>query len=163
PGTVYVSPGLPPLVVWILVLTFVLPALIPLGIFLGPALMGAVKSRNLTFPVVCGLNEELRIVGKTYSGPGTLITAENNCKLEIHDSSVEGGKVGISGEVNTAIIADGGEIRGHEAGIRLSINGHVRGRSLTIRSDRVAVEGVDNLELTGIGLTLSGGDVGLKG
>jgi LSD1 subclass zinc finger protein len=158
--TVYVSPGLPRAAVVAIVMTMLLPVCIST---FGSAITGAIASRTLTFPVTCGNNEALEIVGKTFSGQGTLITAGLNCKLHIQDSKLSGGVV-VLGKVDNEITIENSTLEGTDAAISLDTNGHVHATNGTVlRGTSTAVRGGVNTRIELEDSKVEGGDNGITG
>src|SRR5204863_7774072 len=111
-------------VIWIIVLTAVVPAFIPVLIFAGPLLTKMYSSRFGSIPTVCAMNEELEVNGQTYSGSGTLIVAELNCKLTIRDSKLTGDVV-VESKGNLELTVENSTLEGKDVGLKLDVNAKV--------------------------------------
>jgi LSD1 subclass zinc finger protein len=161
PPTVYVSPGLPRAAVVAIALTAVVPVGISLLTFFGSAITNAVT--NATFPLQCGNNEALEVVGKTFSGQGTLITAGLNCKLHIKNCRLSSDVV-VLGKLNVNVTIENSTLEGKDAAIWLDTNGEVHASNGTVlRGTNAAVRGGVNTKLEFEDTRLEGGDTGITG
>lgn len=162
PQTVYVKSGLPGFVLWIIILTGVLPAFIPIFIFAGPALFKVLSKHNATLPMTCAMNEELEIENMTYSGADTLVTAELNCKLTIKNSNLTGGIV-VHGNGNLQLIVENSTLEGRDVGLMLDNNASVTLRKGSVlKSQQTAVNGTTNVTVTLDGSSIEAGYRGFE-
>ena len=186
PQTVYVPQRSYAWVIWVIVLTSVVPVLIPLLVFLVPLVfraateVGVVKT---SFPVTCGLNDELTLVAQTYEGTGTLITGEVNCKLRIKDCKLKGDVVilaknlvdialenseltgktaAVRIEMNSKLSATGKtSIKGEEAGIIAGMNAQVSLEDSSVEGGEAGIVAQHNCKLTAARSRIIGGEKGL--
>jgi hypothetical protein len=162
PQTVYVKSGLPGFILWIIILTGVLPAFIPIFIFAAPAVFKVLSKHNATMPMTCAMNEEVEIEGKTFSGSDTLITAELNCKLTIKNSNLTGGIV-VHGNGNLQLIVENSTLEGRDVGLMLDNNASVTLRKGSVlKSPQTAVNGTTNVTVTLDGSSLEAGYRGFE-
>lgn len=190
PLTVYVRPGL-----GFLPLVILLGALLPVGIPLFLAFAPALKSvasevaaeaglAASTFPMNCGLNQSLSIVGQTFEGEGTLITGEINCKIKIKNSKLKGDLV-VDAKNLVEVTLENSTLEGREAAVRLGMNskvfatkksvlkgedaGIVVGINSEVSLDDSSVEGAEhgvradtNAKLTGTRSKIVGKEYGIR-
>jgi DNA-directed RNA polymerase subunit RPC12/RpoP len=162
-NTVYLDPNAGKMVGRIILFSVLLPVAIPIVIALVSVGRSVTKSHVVSFPVVCGTNEEITISGKTFEGKGTLITGDN-CKLTIKDSTLKGDVVvKASGGISDLKIINS-KLEGATAAIELDGNTKVKisGKS-EIKSPEVAINGKSNLNLTIEDSKVEGGEVAIKG
>ena len=90
---------------WIAILSilpvFVIPFLI-FGSQGGGCTNLKIKFSSNPFPLVCGINEQLTIDGKTSDAKETLVIMRANCKLEIRNSKLKGPLI-LKGEGNNEV------------------------------------------------------------
>jgi hypothetical protein len=162
PQTVYVKSGLPGFILWIIILTGVLPAFIPIFIFAGPALFKVLSKHNATMPMTCAMNEEVEIENQTFSGSDTLITAELNCKLTIKNSNLTGGIV-VQSSGNLQLVVENSTLEGRDVGLMLDNNASVTLRKGSVlKSPQTAVSGTTNVTVTLDGSSLEAGYRGFE-
>jgi hypothetical protein len=148
--TLYVDPNVGRGISHLVWLGVAVPVLVPLFVTLGPFVARHLKSIGGTsFPTTCGLNEELDISGTTFSGSGTLINAELNCKVNIKNSRLTGDVV-VKSSINATITLENSTIEGRQTALELGTNGHVRavGNSSIKSAGGNGIEGGVNLEIT---------------
>lgn len=163
PPTVYVSPGLPRAAVIAIVMTALLPIGITTLTMFGSTITGAITSHTITFPMTCGNNDDVQIVGRTYAGSGTLITAGLNCKLHIKDSKLSGDVV-VVGKQSNDITIENSTLEGKDAAIRLEMNGHVHATNGSVlRGTNAAIGGGINTTIELEDGRVEGGDDGITG
>lgn len=167
PQTVYVKSGLPGFVLWIIILTGVLPAFIPLFIFAGPALFKVFSNHYGSMPMTCGMNEEVEIEDRNFTGSDTLITAELNCKLTIRNSNLSGGII-VNSKGNLELIVENSTLEGKDVGLQLDTNANVTLRKGSVlKSPALAVGGGTNVSVTLDASTIEAGfhglDLGVNG
>lgn len=197
PYTLYVRPPTSTAWIWVVVMSTVLPVLIGLVI----AVMSVVSTTQtvsrvvngvaptvmegpVTFPVTCGMNRELKIVGQKFVGSGTLITGEVNCKLTIKDSELTadvivlaknvvevtiensrliGREAAIKSEMNTKIrVTKQSFVSGKEAGIHAGVNTELSVADSRIEGDELGVRGDSNLRVEIRQGTIAGKQIGLR-
>lgn len=154
PLTVYVKPpsfgGLP----LIIVLATLIPVAVPLYLAFAPKLTNLANEVaatagvvTQTFPLTCGLNQEVSVIGRTFEGTGTLITGDINCKIRIKDSKLKGDVV-VQGKNLVEITLENSTIEGAEAAVKLGMNSKVYARKNSlVKGGEVAVAGGINSEL----------------
>jgi DNA-directed RNA polymerase subunit RPC12/RpoP len=150
PHTVYVKPGLPSFVIWFIVLTSVVPVIVPIALVVGPLLFGVVQTHvtGVTLPATCPPNGELELVGANYSGDGTVVTAEVNCKLRIKDSKLSG-DVAVDAKANVEVTVENSTLEGKDVAIKLDVNSKANvTKGSVVKSPEVAVSGGTNAELS---------------
>jgi DNA-directed RNA polymerase subunit RPC12/RpoP len=164
PQTVYVPRRSYAWVIWVIVLGSVLPMLIPLLVFLGPLVFrtateaGVVKT---SFPVTCGLNDELNLVGQTYEGTGTLITGEVNCKLKIKDCKLKGDVVILAKNL-VDITLENSELVGKTAAVRIEMNSKLSATAKTsMKGQEAGIVAGMNAELSLEDSLVEGGEEGI--
>ncbi|MDB4998069.1 MAG: hypothetical protein JWM74_5501 [Myxococcaceae bacterium] len=178
-NTVYVNPNAGKQLVWIIVLTTVLPILIPIGIGVAALGKSLVGSRVMSLPATCDANEEMTISGKTFDGKGPVIIAGINCKITIKDShlksdivvkggqnlelkiinsTLEGSDAAIDlEEVNTKIdISEKSEIKGKDA-----IRATNHNLEMTVKDSKIV--GVDNGIIAKQGFKMKATNVEISG
>jgi hypothetical protein len=154
-------------VIWIIVLTGILPAFIPLFIFIGPLLWKTYSTHFGSMPTTCAMNDELEIVGKEFSGSGTVVVAELNCKLKIRDSKLSGDVV-LESKGNLELTIENSTLEGRDVALKLENNSNVSiaGGSV-VRSPETAVAGTTNVEIKVDAASIEGGshgvDLGVNG
>jgi hypothetical protein len=145
-----------------IILSGILPAFIPIFIFAGRPLLNVLTKHHATFPMTCALNEELEIEDKTFSGSGTLITTQINCKLTIKNSKLTG-DVAIESKGNTEVTIENSTIEGKDVGLKLDNNTKV---SLTkgsvLKSPQLAAIGSTNVELKLDASSIEAGSEGVE-
>lgn len=161
--TVYVPRGLPKAAVWALVATGILPFGASVVALAGGTILGAVSSATISFPANCGMNEELKIVGKTFSGTGTLVNAGMNCKIRIENSRLTGDVI-VDGSLNDEITIVDSTLEANDVAVRLRQNGtlHASGKT-TIHGKENALAGglntkavLEDVELRGDSAAITG-------
>jgi hypothetical protein len=138
PLTVYVRPSSGCLPVWILLGT-VIPIMLPLWFAFGPKLVNLANEAaseagiapKTSFPVTCGMNQEVSIIGQTFEGPGTLINGDINCKIRIKDSKLKGDLV-VSAKNLVEINVENSTLEGKEAAVRLGMNSKLFARKNSV-------------------------------
>jgi hypothetical protein len=170
--TLYVKPPTPSYVIWIIVLTTVIPTV--LGIIISiVGVVGSVSAtrttvlfpgsqlnlRQLTggtdpsatvqnFPVTCGMNQEIQIVGKVYKGTGTLITGGINCKILIKDSQLTSDII-VEGKNLVDVTIENSTLTGNEVAIKYEMNSKVRiTKNSVVRGKEAAILGGLNAEIS---------------
>ncbi len=197
PYTLYVRPATSSAWIWIVVLSTALPMLIGLVIAVSSIISttqtvnrvvsGAVPTvveGPVTFPVSCGMNRELKIVGQKFVGSGTLITGDVNCKLTIKDSELtadvivlaknvvevtvensrlNGRETAIKSEMNTKIrVTKQSRLTGKEAGIVAGLNTELSVSDSRIEGEELGVRGESNLRIELRQATIAGKQIGLR-
>jgi DNA-directed RNA polymerase subunit RPC12/RpoP len=186
PQTVYVPQRSYAWVIWVVVLGSLVPVFVPLLIFVVPLVFRTATEAGVvkpSFPVTCGMNEEVNLVGQTYEGSGTLITGEVNCKLRIKDCKLKGDVVilaknlvditlensELSGkaaavriEMNSKLSATGKtSIKGEEAGIAAGMNAEVSLEDSSVEGGEEGIHAQHNCKLTASRSRIIGGEKGL--
>lgn len=165
PDTVYASPGMGVGTGLLVALFSLAPVVVSLVMFAGPAL-GDLAVRfgvsKLVFPVSCGVNEAVQIVGITHHGTGTLITADVNCRLLIRDSQLSADVV-VDAKNLANITIENSTIEGADVAIQAGMNTRIAaGAGSVLRGREAAVEASHNLQLSLEGASLEAEEAGLK-
>ncbi|HEY3496858.1 MAG TPA: hypothetical protein VGK73_19300 [Polyangiaceae bacterium] len=140
-----------------------------------------------SFPVTCGMNQEVLISAQKFEGPGPLVTGEVNCKIRIKDSTLKATDGVVVLAKNMAeVTVENSTLEGKEAAVKLAVNSKLfakkksafRGPELAIFAginseiglDETSVEGGETgiqadsaFNLTGTKSTISGKDYGIRG
>lgn len=168
PLTVYVKPKTGCLPAWITIGTLV-PLAVPLALAFGPKLKnvatevaaeaGMVKQ---SFPVECGLNQEVSIVGQTFEGTGTLITGDVNCKIKIKDSKLKGDIVVLAKNL-VEINVENSTLEGKEAAVKLGMNSKLFAtKGSVLKGDEMGISGGINSEVGLTNSSVQGGSSGVR-
>lgn len=175
--TLYVKPPNTGAVTWIIVLTTLLPVLFGGAISAISAISTMKRSQAImaqvgaganptsvaeTFPVTCGMNQRLEIVGKTFTGSGTLVTGNINCKLLIKDCQLTGDVV-VEAEHLIEVTIENSTLVGRDAALKLGSNSKVKAtRNSVIRGREAGILGGLNLEVSLTDSRAEGEEVGIR-
>lgn len=126
----------------------------------GPSLVSSVPAL-IRLPITCGTNQTLLISGKTYDGPGPVVTAGTLCKVTIRDSTLKSDVVVRADNLADVTLEDSTLI-GRSIAVELGTNAklHVTGKS-ELQGDQAAIEAGVNAEITQEGGTLRGKEAAL--
>ncbi|MBN1610203.1 MAG: hypothetical protein JW940_26485 [Polyangiaceae bacterium] len=164
PQTVYVPQRSYTWVIWVIVLASVVPVLIPLLVFLVPLVFRTATEAGVVqtnFPLTCGLNDELNLVGRTYEGTGTLITGEVNCKLRIKDCKLKGDVVILAKNL-VDITLENSELTGKAAAVRIEMNSKLSATGKTsMRGEEAAILAGMNAQVSLEDSSVEGGEEGI--
>ncbi|HET9959879.1 MAG TPA: hypothetical protein VFQ61_35550 [Polyangiaceae bacterium] len=138
-----------------------------------------------SFPVHCGLNGSVEIVGQTFSGEGTLIEGEVNCKIRIRDSklkgdvvvdaknlvevtvensTLEGKQAAIQSRMNSKIrLTKQSQLRAQEAAILAGLNTEISLRDSQISGDEQGIKAEHNVRIEAFSSKISGNETGILG
>jgi hypothetical protein len=103
-----------------------------------------------SLPTVCTVNQTVNVKGLTYNAPGTAITAQDNCTINITSSNITASTVVRAVGANVQITLNGANIAGTSDAIGLGDNGHLHADANShITSSASAISGVGaNPEVT---------------
>ena len=127
----------------------ILPILIPLAIFLGPALKGVYSSHFSSFPVVVGLNETLELEGCKGTLDDTMVTVGVNGKLTLRHCQLKGAmivKAGVNAEItiiDSTLTGSKGIIDADAPNVILTIE-----NSTLTSAEQIVDEGAENIKVT---------------
>lgn len=171
--TVYVKPAAPSGL--LIALGTVIPILIPLYFTLGPLFGPMLKNAattvaaesgipiKQTFPIQCGVNQEVAVIGQTYEGSGTLITGEVNCKIKIKNSKLKADVV-AHGKNLVEITVENSTLEGKENAVKLGTNSKLFARAGSVlKGEEAGVVAGINSEVTLDQSAIEGGTSGLVG
>jgi hypothetical protein len=148
-NTVYVNPNAGKQLVWIIVLTTVLPILIPIGIGVAALGKSVLGSRIMSLPATCENNGEMTVTGKTFDGKGPVITAGINCKITIKDCHFKSDVV-VKGGQNLELKIINSTLEGSDAAIDLEeVNTKIE------ISEKSEIKGKDGIRATNHNLEVS--------
>jgi hypothetical protein len=149
-------------VLWLIILTGVLPAFIPVFIFVGPMLFKFAANRSGSMPTTCNMNETLEIENQTFSGSGTLIEAGLNCKLKIKNSKLSGDIV-VDSKGNLDLTVENSTLEGKDVALKLDFNAKVNlTKGSVLKSPELAVAGATNTEIRLDGSSIEAGSHGVE-
>jgi hypothetical protein len=119
-------------------------------------------SGSVEFPVTCGMNQEITIVGRKFEGEGTLITGDINCKIKIKDSTLKADVVVLAKNL-VEISVENSRLEGKEAAVKLGMNSKLfASRNTSLKGEESGVAGGINSEVTLTDSSVDGGETGLK-
>jgi len=170
PLTVYVKPPSFGFLPFVIAIGALVPVAVPLLAVFGPKVKNMATevaaesglTPSLKFPVDCGVNQELSIIGQTFEGPGPLITGDINCKLKIKDSKLKSDVV-VAAKNLVELTVENSTLEGKEAAVRLGMNSKVFARKQSIlRGEESGILGGVNTEVTLDDSTVEGGETGIR-
>ena len=145
----------------------VLPALIPLVVFLIIGIGGAVSAlgrRFVSLPATCHPNETLTISGKTFDGTQPVVVASVNCHLTIKDSTLTSTDVIVRGGVNLELRIVNSKLKSKTHAIELPTTNAkiwISDKS-EIRGEEAGILGENNVEIEVKDSSVSGGQDGIN-
>lgn len=114
------------------------------------------------FPMTCGMNQELSIVGRKFEGTGTLITGDINCKIKIKDSTLKGDIVVLAKNL-VEVTIENSTLEGKQTAVKLEMNSKLDAKKQTVlKAEETGVEAGINAQVSLEDSSIEGGEVGIK-
>lgn len=131
----------------IILVSVLLPILIPICIFVIPWATRSIKGAVKPFPVACGLNEEVEVSGN-YETTGPLVTSvASNCKLHIKNAKLKGGTLVKTEAFNMELTLENVTLETTDVAVHAGANLKVKLHGSTLTSTGVVFDGPDNMEM----------------
>jgi len=131
----------------VILVTTILPILIPILIFAVPKITKVLKSSIRPFPASCSINEEIVLSGN-YEGTGPLIAdANHNCKIRIKNAKLKGTTLLKTSASNISLTLENVTIETTDAMVKAGSNLKVKLHKSTLTSAGPVFESDSSLEL----------------
>jgi hypothetical protein len=123
---------------------------------------GVSLGSNENFPMTCGMNQEISLVGRKFEGAGTLITGDINCKIKIKDCTLKGDVV-IAAKNLVEVTIENSTLEGKESAVKLEMNSKLDAKKQThLKGEEAGLEGGINSQVSLDDSSIEGGEIGVK-
>ncbi|HWA70840.1 MAG TPA: hypothetical protein VG937_00825 [Polyangiaceae bacterium] len=123
---------------------------------------GIALGSNENFPISCGMNQEVSLVGRKFEGTGTLITGDINCKIKIKDCTLKGDIVVLAKNL-VEVTVENSTLEGKQTAVKLEMNSKLDAKKQThLKAEEAGLEGGINSQVSLEDSSVEGGEVGIK-
>lgn len=132
------------------------------GVALAEGAGVALDSSSEEFPISCGMNKQVSLVGRKFEGTGTLITGDINCKIRIKDCTLKGDIV-VAAKNLVEVTVENSTLEGKQTAVRLEMNSKLEAKKQShFKAEEAGIEGGINSQVSLEDSSVEGGEVGIK-